>query len=507
VSGVVATGFDLIIKNRSELTSHGHREGRALALDILEGGLAASDPYANTRKLIRIAGDKLLIGGCPEMDVSGYGDEVVDLSEVDHIYVVGAGKAVQRQAQALEDILGDRLTAGSISVKRGEACTLKRIEVTEAAHPVPDEQSVAGARKIMALVQGATARDLVITLFSDGASSLFVLPASGLSLDDIRRVYALAIKYGSQLVIHQVMPYFSAVKCGRVLYEAHPARTINLIMEVGLFPRWHGQVPEDGSWVPSWPPAERRMADAVRELKACPWWHELTPALRAALESAGTGASPYEVPDLDDFRKMRASYWQPINMNQMVEGACATAEALGLKGVILSSALAAQSASAVSVLSQITHECEMHERPFAPPVALITGGHLDVAVGNATGIGGRNQEFALLWGQALGTGLLASKRVVVAAMDSDGTDGPGTQNIDGSGDVPCMAGGVADGYLLEEAASLGVDVASELQRHNSTPALMALSSAIYTGNTGTCLGDLRVAIVMADLSTKETNNS
>ncbi len=504
--GALAMGSDLIIKNRSELTSHGHREGRALALDILEGGLAASDPYTNTRKLIRMEGDKLHVGGCPEMDVSGYGDEVIDLSAVDHIYVVGAGKAVQRQAQALEDILGDRLTAGSISVKKGEACALKRLEVTEAAHPIPDEQSVAGARKIVTLVQGATARDLVITLFSDGASSLFVLPATGLSLDDIRQVYSLAIKYGSQLVIHQAMPYFSAVKCGRVLYEAHPARTINLIMEVGLFPRWHRQIPDDGSWVPSWPPARRRMAEAVCELKACPWWHEFTPALRAALASAGTAASPYEVPDLDDFRGMRASYWQPIDMNQMVEGACATAEALGLKGVILSSALAAQSASAVSILSQIAHECEMHERPFAPPVALITGGHLDVAVGNATGIGGRNQEFALLWGQVLGTGLLASKRVVVAAMDSDGTDGPGTQHMDGSGDVLCMAGGVADGYLMEEAASLGVDVAAELLNHNSTTALMALKSAIYTGNTGTCLGDLRVAIVMADSANKEIAN-
>ncbi|MCJ7551970.1 MAG: DUF4147 domain-containing protein [Anaerolineae bacterium] len=500
----LAVGSDLIIKNRSELTSHGHREGRALALDILEGGLAASDPYANSRKLIRIVGDKLLVGGCPDMDVSGYGDEVIDLAEVDHIYVVGAGKAVQRQAQALEDILGDRLTAGSISVKKGEARTLKRIEVTEAAHPIPDEQSVAGARKIMTLVQGATARDLVITLFSDGASSLFVLPATGLTLDDIRQVYALAIKYGSQFVIHQVMPYFSAVKGGRVLCEAHPARTINLVMEVGLFPRWNGQIPEDGSWVPSWPPAKRRMADAVRELKARPWWHEFTPALRAALESTGTAASPYEVPDLDDFRGMRASYWQPIDMNQMVEGACATAEALGIKGVILSSALAAQSASATSILSQVAHECEIRERPFAPPVALITGGHLDVAIGDATGIGGRNQEFALLWGQALGAGLLASKRIVVAAMDSDGTDGPGIQNVDGSGGVPCMAGGIADGYLMEEAASLGVDVAAELANHNSTPALMALKSAIYTGNTGTCLGDLRVAVVMADSSTEET---
>ena len=108
----------------------------------------------------------------------------------------------------------------------------------------------------------------------------------------------------------------------------------------------------------------------------------------------------------------------------ILAGAAAAAWQLGLKGVILSSSLAALSSAASTVLSHIAHECERYSRPFVPPVALITGGHLDVPIGDATGIGGRNQEFALLWGQALGEGLLESKRIVVAAMDSDGTDGP-----------------------------------------------------------------------------------
>ncbi len=99
----------------------------------------------------------------------------------------------------------------------------------------------------------------------------------------------------------------------------------------------------------------------------------------------------------------------------------------------------------------------------------------------------------LAWGQLLGSGRLASKRVVVAAMDSDGTDGPGTQLMDDK--YLCMAGGVVDGSTMEEAARLSVDVAAELDNHNSTFALMKLKSAIYTGNTGTCLGDLRVAII------------
>jgi glycerate-2-kinase len=479
------------IVNREALVSHGDREGRALALDILEGGLAAADPYANTLDLVRIEGQELHIGGAPDKDVSGYGDDVIDLDEIDHIYVIGAGKAVQRQAQALEDLLGDRLTAGAIIVKRGEECCLRRIEVIESAHPVPDEQSVIGAEKVATLARRAGERDLVFTVFSDGASSLMVLPAPGLSLDDVRQVYFLAIKYGSQRVIHQAMTYASAVKSGRLMCLVHPARSVNLIMQVGLFPRWHGTLHNGGSWVPSWPPPPRRMAEAVRALQQLPWWDELTSALRQALESADPR---YEVPALDAFRAMRASYWQPIDLYQMVGGARARAEALGLEGVVLSAHLASPSDAAANVLAHIAHECATYGRPFAPPVALITGGHLDVPVGEATGVGGRNQEFALLWGQALGRGRLASKRVVAAALDSDGTDGPGTQHR-GTGQTLCMAGGIVDGYTLEEAAQRSVDVTAELHNHNSTMALMALDSAIYTGNTGMALGDLRVAVV------------
>src|SRR5687768_17374648 len=100
------------VKNRAELLSHGDKAARALALDVLEGGLAAADPYQKTLALIRRDGDTLTIGH-PDMDVSGFGEETVDLSKVENVYVIGAGKAVQRQAEALEHLLGDRLTAGA----------------------------------------------------------------------------------------------------------------------------------------------------------------------------------------------------------------------------------------------------------------------------------------------------------------------------------------------------------------------------------------------------------
>ena len=486
----------MFIQNREELTSHGDREGRAMALDILEAGLVAADPYTNICNLFRIEDDKLFIGGYPEKDISGYGDEMIDLSEIENIYVIGAGKAVQRQAQALEDMLGDRLTAGAICVKHGEGSHLRRIEVNEAAHPIPDENSISGARKIVALAERAGEKDLVFTLFSDGASSLFVLPAPGLELVDVQQVFALGIKYGSQMVIVEAMRYLSAVKAGRILMKCHPAHTVNTIMQVGLAPRWHGHMPEEGNYAPTWPPIPPRLAEGVALLKSRPWWNEFTPRVRHALESLDPNC---ELPNLEEWTKIRHCFWQPIDLYQMLEGARAKAKELGLHGVVLSSRLVAYSDAAANVLAHIAHECESLDRPFSPPVALITGGHLDVPIGDATGIGGRNQEFALLWARALGSGLLASKRVVVAAMDSDGTDGPGTQRRaasgEGVGEPFCMAGGVTDGYFMEEAAAASVDVDAELRNHNSSIALMKLKSAIYTSNTGMALGDLRVAVV------------
>jgi len=481
----------MIIKNRDELVSHGNREARALALDILEGGLAAADPYANTLKLIRREGNRLHIGGHPEMDVSGYGDEVIDLDEVERIYVIGAGKAVQLQAKALEDVLGDRLTAGAITIKHGEPHLLERIVITEGAHPVPDEGSVDGAARIAELARSATERDLVFTVFSDGASALAPLPAPGITLEDLHTLYRLAIQYGSQQVIVRPMSYFSQLTRGRIMRLIQPARSVNLIMQVGLFARWHGQLPCTTSFVPTWPPGSVHMAEDRQWFRAQPWYEELPVVMRGVLERLDP---EYDTPQLAEFQAMRMSFWQPIDLYQMVNGARDRAEQLGLKGVILSAHLTANAAEAANVLAQIAHECELYGRPFEPPVALITGGHLDVPVGKATGVGGRNQEFALSWGALLGRGRIASKRVAVAAMDSDGTDGPGTQLA--GGEPICMAGGLVDGDLVDEAEAAGLDIAAELANHNATFPLMRLKSAIYTGNTGTCLGDLRVAVVI-----------
>ena len=491
----------MIIKNWDQLTSHGDRAGREVALSILEAGLQAADPYENTKRLVRIDGHRLLVGGHPEMDVSGFGDEEVDLREIQNIYVVGAGKAVQRQARALEEILGDRLTAGAITAKKGEGCDLERIQVTEGAHPVPDDDSIAGARRIVELARRAGEHDLVFTIFSDGSSSLFPLPAPGYTLDDLRSLYKLAIKWGNQEVIVRVNQHFSQVNAGRIMTLIHPARSINLVMCTVGYQRWHGRLHTGSSFVPSWPPGTKSLEQSVAELRREPWWEEVPPKMKLALERLDPGC---RVPNLEQFRAMRLSYWQPVDSQQMLAAARQKAEELGVHGAVLGLWSLANGHEVAHILSGIARQVAVHGTPFEPPVALLSAGELSVPVGTANGIGGRNQEFVLemagrlgpISGWALENGLDVGRDMVIASVDSDGTDGPGTQfNRDVPEGFACLAGGITDGRTLERARELGIDLDAELRNHNSSMPLWRLQDGIYTGNTGTCVGDLRVILI------------
>jgi len=191
----------LIITNREELVSHGNRQGREIALDILEAGLAGPDPYANTRKMLRISDGKLTVGR-PEFSLPpGQEPVVFDLAKINNIYVVGGGKSAQPLAKALEDVLGDRITEGHICIKKGDEVVLKRVGYTLAGHPLPDEDSVAGARKILDIEKRAKEGDIVFFCTSGGGTSLKTLPAPGITLQDILDVsHMLYFEHGASML-------------------------------------------------------------------------------------------------------------------------------------------------------------------------------------------------------------------------------------------------------------------------------------------------------------------
>jgi glycerate 2-kinase len=480
------------ITNLETLIRHGNVPGRRAVLEIIEAGLQAADPYDKVLQLIRVEKDTLIVGN-PLFEPSGApvrGEEIYDLSKGGRVYVLGAGKGVQRVAQAIEDLLGDRLAGGHIIDKKGTEVYLKRIEVTLGAHPVPDQDCVRGCERILALTRGLREDDLVFTIGASGFSSLLTLPVPGVSLEDVRQVvYLLQIERGAPtLDLSPVRNHLDRLKGGRISAHIYPARSVHLLAkDPATYESWiyHNY------WVHTLPDPST-FADAVAILKKWDAWDAMPASVRRHLERADPR---------DETVKPERFLQLPHRIYGILPGvqgewptAKGKARELGYQPVTLAVGLGAEASQAGLVVATIARTAESRGVPFAPPVALFTAGELLVTVGEGRGVGGRNQEYAL----AAALEIEGSQHIVVGAVDTDGTDGPGPQYVPGRGDLPTLAGGVVDGYTVEEARHRGLDLRKALKHHDTTPALVALDSGILaTQNTG--LQDLGVTLVMGHM--------
>ncbi|MDQ1300532.1 MAG: hypothetical protein QG637_450, partial [Chloroflexota bacterium] len=274
------------ILNQDALRSHGNVAGRQALVEILEAGLQAADPDANTRRLIRRAGDKLIVG-CPDFEPKGdpqTGDEIIDLNRVGRIFVFGAGKGVQRLARAIEDVLGDRLTGGHVIAKHGDDVICERIGVTHGAHPIPDEGCATGCRRILALCQDLTADDLVFTLGTNGFSALLTLPADGISMAEVRQLtYMMQIERGVPTGdLNPIRNHMDQMKGGRFARHIQPARAIHI---VGIDPSSYQQVIYRNLWLHSLPDCTT-FADAKAMLLKWDAWDAAPASVRAHIERA-----------------------------------------------------------------------------------------------------------------------------------------------------------------------------------------------------------------------------
>lgn len=462
----------MILRNHDALLQHGNIAGRKIVLDVLEAALAAPDPYENVKKVVRIEGGQLIIGHPDLSQPPGRPPIELDLAQIGAIYVVGGGKVAQRQAEALEEILGDRISDGQINAKKGDTIRLKRIPVTLAGHPIPDEDSVRGAQRIVEIERRARRGDIVFLCHSGGATALTALPAPGISLADLQAVYRLL--------------YF---ECGAAMPVANAVRN-QLVVLHSRHPRYWGEATAIQLETLETPPGLRVHAyeapnygdggyrAAIEVLKAYRLWERVPESVRRFLLAADpryghlrpeeTAGKPYY-----SFRTMGPEV--------MLAAAQRRAEALGLRAVIAASSLNDVEARAIGeALGYVATEIAILGQPIAPPCLLILGGELVVAVGDATGCGGRNQEFVLA-----AAGRIAGRPdIVIASVDSEGTDGP-TES----------AGGIVDGQTVARAAAAGYDLAAELANHNSHVVLAALGDLLTTGVRGTNVRDLRLIYV------------
>jgi len=407
---------------------------------------------------------------------------------VERIYCFGAGKGIQRIAKAIEEVLGDRVTGGNVIAKHGDPIILERIGVTLGAHPVPDEGCVRGCQRILEMAKGLNENDLVFTMCTNGVSALLTLPAPGVSLEDVRRTtYMMQIERGAPTAdLNPIRNHLDMMKGGRLSTYIQPARAIHI---VGWDPHTYEQLMHHNVWLHTLPEGST-FATAVRNLKKWDAWDDVPASVRAHL----TRADPaHETVKAEAFERMRFRIFGvlPDHLGR-VQAACQKAAELGFDPRVLYNdvAMKAEAGQVGIVLAAIALQVEAHRQPFEPPVALIGGTEMVVTVGKETGMGGRNQEFALSAAMLIA----GSERIVIGSIDTDGTDGPGKQFIEGYDDVPVLNGAIVDGTTVPRAQELGFDVFGELKRHNTSPVLFTLDDGVVA-SPSVSMNDITVALI------------
>ncbi|KHJ55910.1 hydroxypyruvate reductase [Aureimonas altamirensis] len=379
------------------------------------------------------------------------------------VVVVGAGKSAATMARAVEIAWPDVPLTGVVVTRYGHAVPTERIEVLEAAHPVPDEASEAAGRRILAAVSGLTADDLVLALISGGGSALMTVPAEGLTLEDKKAVNRLLLDSGAGInEMNMVRRRLSAVKGGRLAAAAHPARLVTLAIS---------DVPGDDPRAIASGPTVPDVGDDAALAALVSRLEDKLPERVVRLLKADRPAAPEGAPD---FRLIATPA-------MALEAAADKARALGLQPLILGDALEGESRELGRVLAGMALSARRHGHPMKAPAVLLSGGETTVTIGStAPGRGGRNTECLL----ALALALKGEAGIFAVSGDTDG--------IDGTEDA---AGAVITPDTLARAAAAGFDPASTLAGHDSYSLFAAIGDLVVTGPTLTNVNDLRAILI------------
>lgn len=472
----------MIVQNRKELLSHGNREGRKIALDILDATMGAIDASPLTQRLIRVEGDLLRIS-----------DTEYDLATFRNVYVLGAGKAVLQMAEALEILFGNRIHKGLViekrlnGMKRGiaRAKKLKKIRLIEGGHPVPDEEAVNGTRRMLEIAEEADEKDLVFFCVQGGCTSLTTLPAEGLYLNDVKETTDLLLQSGLEIkTINAVRAAITCLSWGRLASHIHPARIINLVVNdyVWSYPRDYSKDPYDLGWGPTVPVSDLKQEEleaSLLLLKSCKVWKKIPRPVRQRLESLGSERIPMTVKDFEEMG-IRYRTFVLARPQDAVEAAQKAAEGRGLRSLILSSMIEGESREVGVVMAGIAKEISKNKRPLAPPCVIILAGEKTVTLQGNHGAGGRNQESVVSGALKIAGG----KEAVILSVGTDGTDGPSY-----------IAGGIVDGWTFERSRKKGIHLLEHLNTHNSSYVLKELGDAIYFNEPGNNVCDLSLIVV------------
>jgi glycerate 2-kinase len=379
--------------------------------------------------------------------------------------IIGAGKASGAMAKALEDVWDGPLE-GLVVTRYGYKLPTERLEVVEAAHPVPDEAGREAARRIFEMVQGLTEDDLVLCLISGGGSALLSMPADGITLEDKQAVNKALLASGATISeMNTVRKHLSAIKGGRLAKAAYPAKVVALMIS---------DVPgDDPSIIASGPtvPDPSTKADAVGIIEK--YSLDLPQNVRAALDATD------ETPKPGDPCFERVENVMIATPQASLEAAAEVARQAGVTPVILGDSIEGESRDVALVHAGIARQCAMRGQPEQPPCVLISGGETTITL-KGKGKGGRNTEFLL----ALAIALDGMPNIYALAGDTDG--------VDGSED---NAGALIYPDTLKRAGEAGLNPKAMLADNDPYSFFKGVGDLLETGPTMTNVNDLRAILI------------
>ena len=395
-----------------------------------------------------------------------------------HILVVGGGKAGAAMAAGVEAALVgslDRLS-GVVNVPMESVRPLRVLRL-HAARPAgsnqPTAEGVAGVQAMLDLVAKAGPHDVGLCLLSGGGSALLPAPVAGITLQDKQHVTALLHACGATInEMNCVRKHLSAIKGGR-LAQAFGARPLFSLIISDV-------IGDPLDVIASGPtaPDPTTFADALAILDRYGLRKKVPPSVLAHLERGRAGGFP-ETP-----KTLPPSVHNLVlgNNSRALDAAQGQAEKWGYTVLNLGSYIEGETRHAAVVLAGIARSIRADGRPLRPPVCLLSGGETTVTLGPSPGRGGRNQEWVLSAAAYLGAAGL--RNMVVLSGGTDGEDGPTD-----------AAGALADESTLTRAATMGLDPAAYLERHDAYSFFEATGDLLKTGLTQTNVMDVRVVLI------------
>lgn len=433
---------------------------RKAAGEIYQAVLDAANPRVAIHRHLRRQGERLRANG-REYDL-GRGA----------VYVVGAGKATAAMAAAVEEVLGERVTAGIVVVKDGHSLPLRRIRIVEASHPVPDARGLQGTDAIVALLAETRPEDMVVVLISGGGSALLPAPVEGITLSEKQAATRELLACGATIEeINAVRKHCSQLKGGQMARAVHPASCLTLVLSDVIGDPL--DVIASGPTVPD----PTTYEDALEVLRRYALHDRIPPSLRQHLERGARREEP-ETPKAGDACFERAQHIIVGNNRASLLAAQERAARLGFHTMLLTAALRGESREVGKVLAALLLEIRRSDHPVPPPACLLLGGETTVTV-RGQGKGGRSQELAL----AVAIGIAGAEDLVIFSAGTDGSDGPTD-----------AAGAVADGETCARAKAAGIDPPRALEENDAYHFFQGLGDLIKTGPTLTNVMDVTILL-------------